>query len=65
MHEKETGELQIDEEQLDRLVEQRAREIYQQKINTLLQQVYNQSDSQAEAGHDDSPHVDKVKESQK
>lgn len=64
MHEKETGELQIDEEQLELLVEQRAREIYEQKINTLLQQVYNQPDSQAETGHDDSPHVDKVKESQ-
>ena len=45
-------------------IDDSAGEIYEQKINTLLQQVYNQPDSQAETGHDDSPHVDKVKESQ-
>ena len=64
-HEKETGEVQIDEEKLEQLVEQRARAIYEQKISALLQQVYNQADSEAETGQDNSPYVDKVEESRK
>lgn len=43
-HEKKTGEVEIDEDQLGILVEERAREIFAEKISSVLDQVYNQPD---------------------
>lgn len=60
----EIGEVEIDEERLERLVEERAREIDMERLEPIFREVYGTDDVEAEDGPDNRPSPDKQEETQ-
>ena len=60
----EIGEVEIDEERLEQLVEERAREIHMESWEPVLKKVYGTDTVDAEVEPDNSPAADKQEETQ-